>query len=169
MAAETNTSCVWRGGMWLTDRGAGHKLGEIVFQTNWCHTRCILTHFWLLEWHLVNLCQHHICKPDAKMQLHWQPQQWSPFECSLSRPITHRLATRAKLTRHVNSGFRLQTEQKRTFHTRDKSVQYKQPGEYGEHRRLSVCVLFMWRQKYRPHDLQPTGRVLRLFRRLLFT
>lgn len=49
----------------------------------------------------------------------------------------------AKLTRHVNSGFRLQTEQKCTFHTRDKSAQYKQPGEYGEHRRLTVRVLFM--------------------------
>lgn len=48
------------------------------------------------------------------------------------------------------------------------SVQWKQPREYGEHRSLTVRVLFMWIQKYRPHDLKPTGRFLMLFRRLVF-
>lgn len=49
----------------------------------------------------------------------------------------------ARLTCYMNGGLRLKAKQKRAFHTADKSVQRKQPGQYGEHRRLSVCVLFM--------------------------
>lgn len=43
------------------------------------------------------------------------------------------------------------------FHTTDKFVQWKQLREYGEHRSLTVRLLFMWIQKYGPHDLKPAG------------
>lgn len=38
----------------------------------------------------------------------------------------------ARLTCYMNGGLRLQAKQKRAFHTADKSVQCKQPGQYGE-------------------------------------
>ena len=58
--------------------------------------------------------------------------------------------------RHVQTG---EQKENSLVHTTDECVQWKQTREYGEHRSRTVCLLFMWIQKYRPHDFKTHRRV----------
>ncbi len=130
------------------------RKGEVYSKQTKHVTLCIIMHAWLFRWHFANLLQRPLCRPDWKIQLHWQPHK-HPLLNAAHFNATLAFYSPAKVTCCMNSGYR--ANKSTFFHTTDKSLQWKQPREW-EHRSLTVCVVYVNTKKYSPHDLKPTGR-----------